>query len=158
MLKMHYQGRLKAHSKVIMESMISLVHGYPCLQGAHVTPTSKKIAGAGKPFSYVLKAQSRIAGPWSDQDEAKPELPGAGKIDKLQSDIQKAEDEETEEALGAIVPRLWQQQIITKIQGRPPDSNRTVNILIDPIGSSGMFHTFLNTCLPLANTVLTCLL
>lgn len=67
-----------------------------------------------KEFSYAMKADSRIEGPWTDKDEVL-EIPREVRDFKMD--------------------RTWQQKIIKKIMEMIED--RWVNLLYDPIGGTG---------------------
>lgn len=63
----HYQARMSLFKKVRAPQLRALLAKVG-LQGAHYGPTSAAAAGG---FSYVMKADSRVAGPW---DDSTPEL------------------------------------------------------------------------------------
>lgn len=79
--------------------------------GQHYTPTST--AGVGSKFSYVMKTETRVLGPWTDKDE---------------------EVFLTDEVAEMTTLRPWQQKIVDS--GKNPDA-RTVHILLDPVGGQG---------------------
>lgn len=60
--KKHYQGRLCVVKKASIPQLVKLAEGGP-IAGCHWSPTSD---GATNNFNYVMKLQSRIAGPWCD--------------------------------------------------------------------------------------------
>lgn len=62
----HGQGRFSLTSKKRFEDLKKLMDDNS-LSGYHLSPTCAKIAKSGDLF-YVIKADTRIAGPWTDQD------------------------------------------------------------------------------------------
>lgn len=118
---LHYQCRISLSTKKRLHQMIKLVN--TVLEGACVKPTSTT-AFVSKDFSYVMKNDTRIDGPWSDKDNEKPHY------------IQKR-------FLGKINWLSWQKSVISMINKDPDD--RTVNIIIDSQGNQG--KSFLTTYL-----------
>lgn len=62
----HYQCRIRLRKKVRFSTLKK--RGF--FVGGHWTPTSKDVYIEGD-FFYVMKDDTRIAGPWSDKDEVK---------------------------------------------------------------------------------------
>lgn len=103
----HWQGR----GSLIKKTLHSTVKG---LLGVHNTPTSGRAAGA---FSYVMKAQTRVDGPWSDKDYEEPPV----LTRQLKYFLQQT-------------PYPWQTQLLQYIQ-QPDD--RKIILLYDTIGNNG---------------------
>jgi len=112
--KKHWQGRLVLHKRKRLAELIKLVKG-TALEGAHWSPTS---TAGSKTMSYVMKTDSRIAGPWTDKDvpEEIPETPeDVADVDEL---------------------LLWQESVINwAIQ--PTRESRLVWVLLDAKGNMG---------------------
>jgi hypothetical protein len=51
--------------------------------GGHWTPTSNGVHGATKAFSYVMKADTRIEGPWTDEQEIEQKPPLTRQLQKF---------------------------------------------------------------------------
>lgn len=62
----HYQGRFVLHKKTTITQCIRLFSGI--LPSIHISATCATVHKSNK-FDYVLKSQTRISGPWTDQDE-----------------------------------------------------------------------------------------
>lgn len=91
-----------------MHQLIEKMHD-TCLEGAHVSPTSN--ANKGNNF-YVMKEDTRVDGPWSDQSVA------------------------TYVPLGVrnMILKPWQNQVLE--WSKEPD-DRTVHVIFDEIGNIG---------------------
>lgn len=64
---LHWQGRMSLKSKTRQATLVKHVP-----KGMHVSPT----AGANSTnFNYVMKLETRVDGPWSDQDDATVYVP-----------------------------------------------------------------------------------
>lgn len=63
----HYQARVSVKTKKRLSTMITLVN--KDLEGSHVSATCTQ--NMGNEF-YVLKAETRVEGPWSDRDKVIP--------------------------------------------------------------------------------------
>lgn len=67
----HYQGRFSLIKKKTQSSLINFFKSnYPCFQGVHFSPSSSATHTTNN-FTYVMKDDTRIKGPWSDKDEIK---------------------------------------------------------------------------------------
>lgn len=67
---LHYQMRYNLHEKARKPPL-------PVEWTAHYTPTNTSVAKGRKKFDYVIKADTRVEGPWSDQDQSyiPPDVP-----------------------------------------------------------------------------------
>jgi len=59
----HFQGRLSLIKKKRISTLIEFAQQYPELAGIHWSPT----CGNSSNFNYVMKKDTRVAGPWSDE-------------------------------------------------------------------------------------------
>lgn len=67
----HYQGRLSLIKKKTQSSLINFFKSnYPCFQGIHFSASTRGVHVTNN-FSYVMKDDTRIKGPWKDTDEVK---------------------------------------------------------------------------------------
>lgn len=106
----HWQCRCSLIKKKRPGTMIKLVH--ETWVNAHVTPTSTNVANNDNQFSYVMKEDTRVEGPFSDKDEP------------------------------IVIPKQylgkewypWQQAVIDSID---EFEERKINIIIDPEGCKG---------------------
>ncbi len=102
----HYQARLNLQSKLRLGTLASTLESLG-ITGVHITPTSN----AGKQgFTYVMKDDTRIAGPWRDSDMLIPdhlEIVNESKYD-------------------------WQSQV-----ERLPYDMRKIHFICDPAGCMG---------------------
>lgn len=96
----HYQGRMSLKVKQRLP---------PYLQDARFSPTSKDTFAFGDDF-YVTKPDTRIDGPWTNED---PEVCPQYQVDSL---------------------RPWQQSVLDSL-ALPP--GRTINVIIDNVGNRG---------------------
>ena len=64
----HYQGRISLIKKKSLQALISFFKKHDEFHGIHWSPTSSEVAKNGDDF-YVIKEDTRIKGPWTDQDE-----------------------------------------------------------------------------------------
>lgn len=124
--KKHFQGRIALRKKLRLAGVVDLFK--PLLPGAHWSPTSN--AGAGSKFSYVMKADSRVEGPWMDKElEAK--------VAPLKTLPVKVID-----AKGL---KPWQQQVKNLIDSYHKSleaddlelDTRSINVIVDPVGKTG---------------------
>lgn len=107
--KAHYQIRMSLYHKKSMEGLKTLLKD-TVLEKAHISKT----AGVNsKSFNYVMKKDSRIDGPWEDND------PDPDQVDK--------------EVFYEDTP--WQKAILDEIKKEP--HSRQVLVVIDPIGRCG---------------------
>ena len=107
--RLHYQGRISLISKRQITRLKGMWKQDPLLKPVHISITSNE---GTKTFSYVMKADSRVDGPWTDKD-----VP-------------------VEIFLQHQVPSLrpWQQSIKDKCQ---IFEKRIVNLVVDPTGKIG---------------------
>lgn len=107
----HFQGRLSLIKKRRAGELVKLLKDYDFLEGIHITPTSNN--GRADVNFYCLKDDTRIEGPWTDNDE------------KVFIPRQIREISEL---------RKWQEDVIniSKIW-----DTRTINIIVDPDGNNG---------------------
>lgn len=109
--RLHYQGRISLREKKRQDTLITEWKDSP-LAGAHISPT----AGANRnSWSYVMKADTRVKGPWKDTDPEPQEEPEEIKGKKLYP---------------------WQQSIVEDLKN-PEEDTRSINVLIDPSGGKG---------------------
>lgn len=104
---LHYQGRLSLNVKKRMHNFIADIH--QTFPTAHVSPTMLETFQTSN-FSYVMKEDTRVKGPWKDTDR---ELP---------------------RQLRNLTLRPWQQKIW---DSKNTFDDRIVNILYDPRGNIG---------------------
>jgi len=64
----HWQGRISLIKKKSLSALITFFACIPHWAKAHFTPTSSNAKGD---IFYVIKDDTRIAGPWTDKDEIK---------------------------------------------------------------------------------------
>lgn len=130
--KEHYQVRLRAHKKDRLAGHNIWMQKY--CKNYNLTATVNKQFENGN-FDYVMKEDTRVAGPWSDKDLPTQEMHDA--IDK-----------------SFLLP--WQQQVIDEIKLNP--DSRVVNVLYSREGRIGgsVFKKYLRahklaTCVPSFN-------
>jgi len=112
----HWQIRLSLHTKKRLPELLSLLKSSEAtlvLVGCHWSPSSNN-SGAG--FNYVMKLDSRVRGPWKDDDP----MPNVW-------------DEDLELPL-----RTWQRMLVEKIRG--PISKRAITFVLDRDGGKGKTH------------------
>jgi hypothetical protein len=110
---LHYQCRLSLKVADRLSTMIKKFHGlHPLIKG-HVSATSEENR---KNFFYVMKEESRVAGPWKDDDQEIPNW--------LDYDLQRFP---------------WQIQIenIIKTPCSRNYEDRCINVIIDRKGKEG---------------------
>lgn len=113
----HYQCRFLLKNRKRESTMITQIQK-ELPAGSHISPTTTPIYKANDDF-YVMKPETRIAGPWSDKND-REEV----EISKLPKHLQKE-----------YVWRPFQQSIIDSIKIEPDD--RTINVLYCPSGGIG---------------------
>lgn len=107
---LHWQCKVKLHKKKRLGDMIKLVHkGGITKCDISITSTNAK-----EKFNYVMKLDTRVDGPWSDQDQNIEDMPPELKNPK---------------------PYPFQDDIIEASQQEP--DTRTINVLYDPDGGRG---------------------
>jgi len=110
----HYQGRLRLIKKARLPQIKKLVKG-TVLETMHLSPTTNGEHN-NKSFSYVMKLDTRVSGPWSDQDyvSLKDEyIPVQYRIKEWRS---------------------WQQSLIDIFE---VFDTRGIHVLVDPDGNNG---------------------
>lgn len=107
----HYQGRLSLIHKVRPTGFKALLQGGP-LEGAHFQPT----VGANRNnWTYVMKHQTRMKGPWKD-DDPEPAI-------------------EPNEIKGkSLMP--WQESVVEDCKDKQ-EHLRIINVIIDTSGGAG---------------------
>lgn len=121
----HYQGRILLIKKSTLSNTIKNLQSV--LPRIHISITSNDVHKRGS-FNYVLKAPSRIDGPWSDQDEIK---------EPLYIPIQYR-----------VNLRQWQSELYELLMSELDKGDyRNVHILYDPEGNKGKttFGMYLTT-------------
>lgn len=108
--KLHWQGRMSLRSKKRLPELVSFMKG-TVMEGAHWTPTS---VANRENVSYVMKADTRVKGPWTHKDP-KPE-------------------EEPVELKGKVLYK-WQEKVVLSLKEEKDD--RKVNCVIDLAGRMG---------------------
>lgn len=104
----HWQGRVSLIKKRRLSEMV----GKWCI-GGHISVTS---AAASRTFDYVMKADTRIEGPWKDDDVVRPPMTRQLK------------------AFVKLPLRPWQNKVYNLCQY--PD-DRSINVILDQIGNIG---------------------
>jgi len=110
----HWQGRLSLHKRKQINELIDLTKD--AIPGIHWSITSKEVH-AGQNFSYVMKADTRIEGPWTDKEFEEPppltrQLEQFMKMDKYP----------------------WQE---TVCQWTTELDDRSIKLVIDKLGNAG---------------------
>lgn len=114
----HYQLRVSLIKKTRLGPLVALCRGGP-LAGCHWSRTS---TASSRNFDYVMKLQTRVAGPWSDKDADTPEFdPWIY----------------TAEFCG------WQERLRQRITS--PPSRRQVTVIVNKNGHAGK-NTFIKMC------------
>lgn len=111
----HYQGRISLFKKRRKTEVMSLMRSIDMVVPNYLAPTVA--ANHTKEAFYAMKADTRVAGPWSDADVVKRRVP------------------EWEAPAGGWYP--WQQKVIDSREVR---CTRTINLVIDPVGNNGKSH------------------
>lgn len=108
----HYQIRLRLFKKKILSMAIEQIHKVG-LKGAHV---SRTVGVNSKKFDYVMKSDTRVEGPWTDETWS--------------------ELEEVDEELMTNVLYPWQKDLKEYIENGPT-SRRGVDVYVDLLGGLG---------------------
>jgi hypothetical protein len=117
----HWQGRGNLIKRLTLVEMIRKVAS-DIGGGTHISATSSGVHSSGKAFNYVMKADSRQDGPWTD--EIKLDAPTTMTRQLMQFlEIVEA---------GGLYP--WQKQLLAELQKK---DDRWINHLYDPDGNSG---------------------
>jgi hypothetical protein len=119
---LHYQARVTLINRTRPERAQKI--WFELLPGCHVTPTSTKVYTTKDEY-YVMKEDTRVEGPWTDQDV---DLSNIVDPKSLPSDLLKEDQLFT-----------WQRQIIEtfKSQDIRWKNRRKINVLIDLKGNIG---------------------
>lgn len=112
----HWQMRVSLMKKKRMGELVDLLKNTE-LKGAHCSPTTKGEYN-GEKFSYVMKLDTRIEGPWKDDDPSEEKKVWSETLAKMK-----------EKGL-----YKWQKQIVKSIS--LPDDD-CINVLLDVRGISG---------------------
>jgi len=108
---LHWQGRVSLIKKKRENEIIKIIP----IPGKW-SPTSNKVH-EGQNFNYVMKADTRVDGPWSDQDYIEPPI--------LTRQLVKFMEDEL---------RPWQTELESLIQ---EEDDRSIKLVIDKEGNSG---------------------
>ena len=127
--RLHFQGRVWWKTKVRLSTII----GNNIRHGMHWSPTSK---GCGESFDYVLKGETRVRGPWFNEDFAHQVPDQIARIKTL---------------------RPWQEQMKQLLTTY---NERDIHIIVDLKGNNGKstFSDFMHVyhkigcCPPFNNT------
>lgn len=108
----HWQGRVSLIHKKRINEIVAQVP----IQGIHWSPTSKAVH-EGQNFNYVMKADTRIDGPWKDDDFVEPppltrQLKAFMKLEKWP----------------------WQQKVLNFCED---EDDRWIRLIVDQVGNSG---------------------
>lgn len=109
---LHYQGRFSLIKKTTIGVAAQL---FPDT-GIHLSPTATCNI-KGEAF-YVLKAQTRVEGPWTDKNYREPRIPSNRLV---RSGILEN-------------PYPWQQELMERLL---VEDDRTVHMVVDPKGNNG---------------------
>jgi hypothetical protein len=108
----HFQGRFALMKKKRKSALLKLFKGLEFLEDISISPTST--AGGKTAFAYVMKLDTRVAGPWSDKDPPPRFI---------------------QDSIKAITElRSWQQKVVDISD---EIDLRRINIIYDPIGNNG---------------------
>lgn len=110
----HYQIRLSLIKKRRLPDLVKTLSG-TCFRGAHVSPTSNA-AFLGEKWSYVMKFETRIEGPWRSDDKSWHDRPR--ELDDIKD----------------LYP--WQKAIEDSCKEHKKN-DREVNVVFDPVGEIG---------------------
>lgn len=132
----HYQGRFARHKKTTITFCETEMQ--KLLPSIHIDPTSLNAVKKNNKFSYVLKPDTRIEGPWTDQDNTD---------EIIQIPIQYRVD---------LKP--WQQCLYDTVMNEIANRiYRNVHVLYDPYGGIGKTTFALSlTCKRLAEYIPPC--
>lgn len=110
----HYQGRIRLIKKARLTTLVK-TH-FNEFKGIHLSPTITQNY-RNENFSYVMKQDTRLKGPWADTDREDTYVPVQYRIEKW-------------------LP--WQQSLLNRIEEDKRSRNyRRVYVLIDTVGNSG---------------------
>lgn len=123
----HLQCRVSLHKKKRLAEMIIFMKNcdFEPFKGAHISPTSNN---GSKNFDYVLKFDTVILGPWTDQDQNLQDIIEPPYIPRQVREIE------------TLYP--WQQSIVDSFQVW---DKRTINLLYNKSGNIGK-STLVSVC------------
>lgn len=110
----HFQGRVSLIKKGRLSELIGKTKDV--FKGIHWSITCNTVH-EGQQFNYVMKADTRVAGPWSDQTHEEPP-PLTRQLIKFR--------EQT--------PRPWQVKLESLVQ---EEDDRSIKLIVDLVGNSG---------------------
>lgn len=148
--RLHYQIQINLIAKCRQGALLRELKG-TILEGAHVSRTSNN--GERASFSYCLKAKSRVAGPWADNDTKEGDDPHGWMPSRLSGPPHPSGEgldrggrgeggeekalAEPDDIKGKVL-RVWQEAIRVDLAVPCTDMNqRWVNVLVDPTGCLG---------------------
>lgn len=109
----HWQGRVSLIKKRRLNELVNLEF----LKGASLSPTSNNTKNGSRKFSYAMKAESRVDGPWNDQDYEDPPPLTDQLIDFFK-----------------CTPYKWQADLRAMCSER---DDRKIRVILDEQGNSG---------------------
>lgn len=109
--RLHFQGRLSLFKKLRLSELVSR-----CTFKAHWTPTSSEVH-EGQNFNYVMKADTRLEGPWIDKEYEDPPV--------LTRQLVNFQDKEKYEWQKKV--ELWCDEM----------DDRSIKLIHDTVGNSG---------------------
>lgn len=113
--RFHLQGRVRVRTRTRLNGIKAQ---FPMLPNAHWSVTCAANAAQGKAFSYVIKKDTRVAGPWTDK-QPEPKV--------KQQRVRKLEERGFYK---------WQKIVADDCKSQTIDE-RTINVLVDPTGKIG---------------------
>lgn len=115
---LHWQGRVHLISSKTESALINMTgpKNHPAMKGIHWSITSRD-THLNNNFNYVMKMDSRVDGPWKDEDYTEPAVMTRQLTNFLKCDL-----------------REWQTQIM---QITATEDDRNITCVIDRIGNSG---------------------
>lgn len=111
----HYQGRISLFKKRRKGELMKLMQSVECPVPEYLQPTTS--GEHQKVAFYAMKADTRVAGPWSDKDKVQWMAP------------------EYAAPAGGWWP--WQSEVIDSIDER---DRRIIHLVVDPRGNNGKTH------------------
>ncbi len=110
----HFQGRVSLIKKARLTKLVSKTKDI--FHGIHWSVTSNAVH-EGQNFNYVMKADTRVAGPWSDKEYEEPP--------PLTRQLKKFHEQPM---------RPWQEQLYKLVQ---EEDDRSIKLIVDDVGNSG---------------------
>jgi len=112
----HWQIRGVSHKpQASLSSFLVLTEKFQCMKNAHIRPLSKNCNEKRAKFSYVMKEDTKLEGPWTDEDE-EPVL--TTQLKKFM----------------AVERYPWQKKIE---ELAVHEDDRYITVFVDPKGNSG---------------------